>query len=103
LRDAVRVVAVGGRRVHELDDDAFDEVRKRNRQGLPILENVAPIALKSEQIVTVLVAHPNLEAIPGAARIAVAATEGERQILVREPCEIRIGVQLDQRRELAAR
>jgi hypothetical protein len=48
VRDAVRVVAIRGRGVHELDDDALDEIWVRHAQRFPVLEDVAPIALKAE-------------------------------------------------------
>src|ERR1019366_10114685 len=44
-RDAIRIVATGGRGVEEPADHASRVAGERERQRLPILENVPPIAL----------------------------------------------------------
>ena len=43
--DAVRIVAVGGGGVDELEDHALDVTGERQRQRFPVLEDVAPVAL----------------------------------------------------------
>ena len=45
LGQAIRVVAVGGCRVHEAADHGRREIRERHGQRFPVLENVTPIAL----------------------------------------------------------
>ena len=44
-RDAVRIVAVGGRGVQKFRNQAFAASGIGERQRLPVLENVAPVAL----------------------------------------------------------
>ncbi len=43
-----------------------------------------------QQPVPVLIAHPDLELVPGAAGVAVPPTEVERQVLVAEPGQVRV-------------
>ena len=88
LGDAVRVVAVHRRGVHELGDDVLDELGVAEGERLPVLEDVAPVALEVEDPVPLGVAHLDVEPVPGTAGIAVPAAEGEGEVLVREPLEV---------------
>ena len=101
LGDPVRVVAIHRRRVDELGDDVFDEFRVAERQCLPVLENVAPVALIRQQLVAVFVFQPDGELIPGATRVAVATTERDRQVFVAQTRELRVAVFLQFRQQLA--
>jgi hypothetical protein len=86
--DPVGVVAVGGGRAEEDADHPVDEPGERVRERLPVLEDVAPVALVVEPQAAVAVAHVDREAVPGAAGVAVAPTEGERQVRAAEPLEV---------------
>jgi chromosome segregation protein len=50
----------------------------------------------------VAAAHANLEAVPGAAGVAVTTAEGQRQVLVGQAREVGVTQRLDARRQLAA-
>ena len=55
-RDAVGVVAVDRRRVDELGDDVGEVAGERLQQRLPVLEDVAPVALVRQQLAALVVA-----------------------------------------------
>jgi energy-coupling factor transporter ATP-binding protein EcfA2 len=78
--DAIRVVPIDCGGVDELGDDALGVLRVAEAQSLPVLEDIAPISLKSEQMVSFGVAHLDVEFVPGAAWITVSPTERERQV-----------------------
>ena len=78
LGDPVRVVAVRSRRVDELGDDAFDELGVTQRQRLPVLKYIPPVALVGQQAVAAGIPQPDREAVPRPARVAVAAAESDR-------------------------
>ena len=78
--DPVRVVAVGGGGVEERRHHALDVVGEGVRERFPVLEDVAPVALVVEPRSAVGVADLDREAVPGPARVAVSAAEGERQV-----------------------
>ena len=73
--NSVRVVAIRGRGIEELEDHAFQVTRERKRQSFPILENVSPVSLVIEHLPPVLVFDFNGKDIPWAAGIAVAPAE----------------------------
>ena len=99
--DAVRVVAIGGGGAGELEDHALDVTGEGERQRFPVLENVAPVALVVEDPLAVLALHLDGEDVPGAAGIAVAAAEGQRQVLVRQPLQVRVLLLARQRQKAA--
>ena len=106
LGDPVGVVAVGRRGVDELGDDVLDELGVAERERLPVLEDVAPVALEVEDPVALGVAHLDVEAVPGAAGVAVPPAEGEGQVLVGVPLQVRVpqgGRAGDQRRAVLDR
>ena len=88
--DAVGVVAVGGGGVDEFGDDAFAEGREGDAEGLPVLEDVAPVALVVEDAVAGGVAHADVETVPRAAGVAVAAAESEGQVFEGDAFEVGI-------------
>ena len=90
LGDPVRVVAVHRRRIDELGDDVFDKLGIAECQRLPVLENVAPVALVGQQPIAVFVFQFDGELVPGTTRVAVAAAEGDRQVLVAETRQLRV-------------
>ena len=79
------------RGVDELGDDVLDELGIAERQRLPVLEDVPPVPLEVRAPgLPSRVAHLDVEAVPGPAGIAVAAAEGEGEVLVGEPLEVRV-------------
>ena len=86
--EAVGVEAVHGRGVDELGDQARQEAREGRAQRLPVLEDVAPVALVVQCALAVAVAHADREAVPGPAGVAVAPAEVQRQVLVAQPREV---------------
>ncbi len=87
-RDPVGVVALDRGGVHELRDDVDEVGGRRLQQRLPVLEDVAPVALVRQQRVAPVVAHVDREAVPWSARVAVAAREAEWQVLEHEAHEV---------------
>src|SRR5437870_12470357 len=83
--DAIRVVAVGRRGVKEHCDHLVNIAGKTLSQTLPVLENIAPVALIGVKRATLFVLDVNLKSVPWPAWIAVATTETQRQVFVREP------------------
>jgi hypothetical protein len=102
-RDPVGVVPVGRGGVEELGDHARDQARERRRQRLPVLEQVTPVALVIEHRLAGGVADGDLEVIPRPAGIAVAAAEGQRQVLLGQAFQIGIALLARRRQQLAAR
>ncbi len=90
VRHPVGIVAIDGGGVDKLGDDAFEKLREAEAERLPILEDVAPVALVVKHALIVLVAHADAETIPRPARIAVAPAEGERQEFERQAFEIAV-------------
>ena len=80
--NSIRVVAVHRGRVDELGDHILDKFRITERQRLPVLEDVAPVALVGQQSVAVFVFQLDRELVPGTARIAMAAAKRDRQVFV---------------------
>ena len=80
VRDAVRVVAVGRGGVDERRDDALQVAGVRAAERLPVLEDVAPVALVPSLPVAVVRLDVDGEVVPGTAGVAVAAAEAERQV-----------------------
>ena len=97
---AIWIVSVDCRSIDELGDNVFDELRIAKGQCLPVLEDVAPVALVGKQPVARIVFQFNGEAVPGAARVAVAASEGDGQVFIAEPLKLRVAVRPDHRHEL---
>ena len=85
VADPVGVVAVHRGGVQELGQERRGVAGEAVHQRQPVLEDVAPVALVREEPVAGRGSVADLEAVPGAARIAVAAAERERQVLVHEP------------------
>ena len=81
VRDTVRVVTVCRSRIEELGDNMVDKERIRHRKRFPVLEYIAPVALISHNRLSLLVLHADGEQVPRTRRIAVPATECQRQIL----------------------
>ena len=91
LEHAVGVVPIEGGGVEELEDHPLDELRVGVDEGLPVLEDVAPVALVVEDLgAVVLVAEVDGEPVPRAARVAVAAAELQRQVLGAQALEVEI-------------
>ena len=55
----IRVVAIRRRRVDELGDEALDKFRVGKGQGLPVLEDIAPVALEVQLVGPVRVPDVN--------------------------------------------
>ncbi len=85
--DPVRVEAVHGGGVDELRHHARQEVGVAEAQRLPVLEDVPPVALVAEDPPPVRILHVDGEAVPGAARVPMAASEPEGKVLVGQPFE----------------
>ncbi len=62
--DAVRVVAVRGSGIEELGDDRVGVVGVRGAECLPVLEDIAPVALIRDERVALFVTHADVEAVP---------------------------------------
>ena len=95
LGDAVGVVAVHGRAIDELGDHVFREPREAECQGFPVLEDVAPVALVPVQRIAIPVPQPDGELVPRPARVAMAAPDGDRQVLEAQPFELRVAAARD--------
>ena len=89
-RHAVRVVPVQRRCVQELRDHRRRIAGEAVRQHFPVLEDVAPVAFVGRA--RGLGPGADEEAIPGPARIAMAAAERERQVLADQPGKIGVGL-----------
>ena len=90
--DPVRVVAVGRRGVDEGRDDALQVAGVRAAERLPVLEDVAPVALVASLPVAVVRLDVDREVVPGTAGVAVAAAEAERQVRRAEALHLGAGV-----------
>jgi hypothetical protein len=88
LGDAIGVVSVDGRGVHELGDGALYELGEAQCQRLPVLEDVAPVALVEQGTGAGLVRHPDGKTVPWPAGVAVTPAEGDGQVLVAQPLEL---------------
>ncbi len=86
--DPVGVVALDRGGIEELRDDVDEVGGRRLEERFPVLEDVAPVALVRQQRIAPIVAYVDREPVPGAARVAVASREAERQVLEHEPHEI---------------
>ena len=100
LGDAIRIVSIHRRCVDELGDHVLDEFRIAEGQRFPVLKDVAPVAFVGEQPVAELVLELDGKAVPGAARVAVAAAECNGKVFVAEPLQLRIAVRPDLRDQL---
>ena len=93
LEHAVRVVAVEGGRVQELENHALDELGIRVHQGFPVLEDVAPVALVVQNLrPSFFVAQVDGEPVPGTAGVPVATAELQRQVLCAQALEVEVVV-----------
>ena len=81
IRDTVGVITVCRGRVEELGNDMIRIERIAVRECLPVLEDIAPVALIAYHRLTFLILHADREQVPGSRRITVTTTERERQIL----------------------
>ncbi len=84
----VGVVSVGGGGAGKAADHAFHELGVGAGQRLPVLKDVAPVALIVERPRAVRLFDIDREAVPGAAGVAVPAAEGERQVLADQPLQV---------------
>ncbi len=84
----IGVVAVCRSGIEELGDDAVGVVGIGEREGFPVLENVAPVALIGDKTMAVLVVDTDVEQVPRAARVAMAARESKRQVLHEKAVEL---------------
>ncbi|MFG5409826.1 hypothetical protein ABXN37_19240 [Piscinibacter sakaiensis] len=89
--DAVGVVAVGRHRAEEGGDHRAGVVRRAGEQGLPVLEDVAPVPLVVQHAAPRRIAHLDRETVPGPAGIAMAAAEGQRQVGQQQALALRPG------------
>ena len=89
--DPVGVVAIEGGGVEKPENHAGHELGVGMCQGLPVLKNVAPVALVVKDLGAVsFVLGVDGEFVPGAAGVAVAAAELERQVLQAQPDQVRV-------------
>ena len=72
----------------------LEVAREALGQRLPVLEDVAPVALVAVDRLPVLVPDVDREAVPRPARVAVAAAERERQVRAAQPSELGIARRL---------
>ena len=86
----IGVVAVNGGGVEELRDDTVRIERIGQGERLPVLEDVAPVALISNDTLAFGVIDTDVKQVPRARRVAVAAGEGQRQILQEEAMELEV-------------
>ena len=86
----VWVVAIDGGGVEELGDNAIDIVGVRDRQGFPVLEYVAPVALVGDEPLAVLVVDADVKEIPRATGVSVSAGECEWQVLHKETVQLMV-------------
>jgi len=101
-QDAVGIVPVGGGAGQELGDHGLQEGGVAEGQRLPVLEDVPPVALVVVELGTAGLAHLDGEDVPGAAGVAVAAAEGQRQVLPSQPLQVGVPAGLQGRQEVPA-
>ena len=87
--DAVGVVAIGCHGAQEHRHHRSRITRFAGQQGFPVLEDVAPVAFIADETPAVLAAHPDGEAVPRAAGVAVAPAEGQWQVTQDQPFQLR--------------
>src|ERR1035438_7520238 len=87
-RNTVGVVAVGGRGIDKLADHGGCKAREGDGQRLPVLKDVAPVALVIQDALAAGIPCGDGKAVPGPARITVAAAEGEREIFPANALEL---------------
>ena len=93
LEHAIRVVAVEGGGVEELENHALDELGVGVHERFPVLEDVAPVALVVQNLRPgLLVAQVDGEAVPRTAGVAVTATELQGQVLCAQALEVEVVV-----------
>ena len=93
LEHAVWVVAVEGGGVEELENHALDELGVGVHERLPVLEDVAPVALVVQNLRPgLLVPKVDGEAVPWTAGVAVTATELQGQVLCAQALEVEVVV-----------
>ena len=78
--DSIGVVTIRSGRVNKLADHRFNIVRNRDTKSFPVLEDIAPVALKIQQLRTIVLFHLNREFIPGSRRVAMAAAKRKWQV-----------------------
>ena len=88
LGDSIGVVSIHGRGINELGDYALNELWVAKCQGLPVLEDVAPVALVRKQVIARCVLEFYCELIPGPAGVSVAASEPDGQVLLAKPLQL---------------
>ena len=86
----IGVVAINGGGVEELRDDTVRIERIGQGERLPVLEDVAPVALISNDTLAFGVVDTDVKQVPRARRVAVAAGEGQRQVLQEEAMELEV-------------
>ena len=95
VADSVRVVAVHRARIDELGNHALDELGKADGESFPVLEDVAPVSLIRQELLTSFVFELDRELVPRPARVPVPSAEGDRQVLAGESLELRVPEFLD--------
>src|ERR1035437_7161885 len=88
--NAIGVMAIASRGINKPEDHAFDVAGKGQRQRLPVLENVAPIALVVQYAIALIILDLDSKYVPGAAGVTVTAAESKRQVFVSQSVEIKI-------------
>ncbi len=88
--DPVGIEAVHGGGVDELGDHVGQKSGESRGQGLPVLEDVPPVALVTQDRVTRMVAHADGKVVPGPAGVAMATAEMQRQVFQGQPDQVRI-------------
>ncbi len=95
LGNSVWVVAIHCRGVDELGNHVFDKFRIAEGQGLPVLENITPVALVGEQVVAPIVFQFDRKLVPGPARVTMPATKGDGQVLAGQTLQLIVALILD--------
>ncbi len=98
--DAVGVVAVGRGGVEEDARPCRPRTPGTLRQGLPVLEDVAPVALVVEPRVAVLVAKADLRTGSTGGWVAVPAAERQRQVLTGQTPQVDVPAGVGDRDEI---
>jgi len=87
-RYAIGIVSVNSRGIDEFGNHTEREFRITECQGLPILKNVAPVALVIPRLLSQGIAGFNGEVIPWPTRVTVSSAEREWQVLKIVPHQV---------------
>ena len=88
--DAVRIKSIQSGRVDKLQNEVIDPAGMRQAQGFPILKDVTPVSFVCQPTRSILVPDANIENIPRSGRIPMSTPKPKRQILIRQPQQLKI-------------